>query len=200
MYIDKPRQDLLDAQQTLQSLTFFIEQPGPEVIPPCSRCQSHQTLKCSPQCSEAQTALSSQPDEFPIEHAIVPLVYGLASTRVIQTCWSCEGHMDNQNRLIRLPCVSFYTSSPVYSQLIQLHLINLRMDKLLAYQWQVVLSDYSQTWGITYSLIPNLNLETKEIRLGSLQNDLKIMAKDLQQKMKLIAREMIVELNASLVK
>jgi hypothetical protein len=200
MHIEEPRQNLLDAQQTLQSLKLFIEYPGPEVIPPCSGCQDHSASACSPQCHDAKTALSSHPDEFPIEPNIVPLVYGLASTRVTQTCWSCEGHMDSENRLIRLPSVSYYTSSPVYSQLLQRHLTNLSMDKLLAYQWQVVLSDFSQTWGITYSIMPNLNLETKDIRLGSLQNDLKIIAKDLQYKLKVIARQMLMDLDAWLAK
>ena len=56
--------------------------------------------------------------------------------------------------------------------------------------------DYAQTWAQTYSIIPELNFVDKNIHLGALQNDLKIIAKDLQEEMKTIAREMIVELDS----
>lgn len=195
MYIERPKQELLDAERTRDNLKVFLEQPIPSELPPCPGCSNHIKSKCSGDCSEAHTALSTQPNEFPIEPNIVPLVFGLMSTRVTQTCWSCEGHMDTNNKLIKLPTVSFYTSSPVYSQLLHRHVSKLKLDKKLSYPWHVVLMDYAQTWAQTYSIIPDLNFVEKEIHLGALQNDLKIIAEDLQEKMKFLARQMIMELD-----
>ena len=195
MYIEKPNQQLLDAEQTKRSLESFLAQPCPNEIPPCPGCNDHVISKCSGGCSEAHLALSTQPDEFPIEPNVVPLVFGLMSTRMTQTCWSCEGHMDSNNNLIKLPTVSFYTSFPVYAQLLHKHVSKLKMDKKLVYPWHVVLTDYAQTWGQTYSVVPDLNFVDKEIHLGRLQNDLKVIANDLQSNMKYLAREMIIELD-----
>jgi len=196
MHIDKPRQNFLDAVQTKQSLENFLLQPGPAELPPCPGCSQHIKAKCSFTCPDAKLALSTEPDEHPIEANVVPLVFGLMSTRVSQTCWSCEGHMDSEDNLIKLPRVSFYTSSPVYPQLLHRHLSKLMLDKKLVYSWQVVLTDYAQTWAQTYSVIPDLNFVDNDIHLGALQNDLKVIAHDLQENMKTQAREMITEIES----
>ena len=36
--------------------------------------------------------LSSDPERYPIEPGIVPLVFALRGLRVFEPCWSCEGH------------------------------------------------------------------------------------------------------------
>lgn len=195
MYIEKPKQELLNAQQTRQSLEFFIQQLTPAEIAPCQNCHNHVVSSCNSECVDAHKALSTHPEEFPIEPNVTPLVYGLMSTRVAQTCWSCEGHMDGDNKLTNLPRVSFYASAPVYSQLLHRHVSKLKMDKVLVYPWHVVLTDYAQTWAQTYSIVPDLNFVEKDIHLGALQNDLKVIAQDLQEKMKFLAREMIIELD-----
>lgn len=199
MYIERPKQEIHDAERTREDLKVFLEQPIPTEAPPCPGCTNHVKSKCSGDCSEAHTALSTQPKEFPIEPNVVPLVFALMSTRVTQTCWSCEGHMDSNNELIKLPTVSFYTSSPVYSQLLHRHVCKLNMDKKLSYPWHIVLMDYAQTWAQTYSIIPDLNYVGKNVHLGGLQNDLKIIARDLQQNMKMLAQEMILELDRWIV-
>ena len=196
MQIQKPRQDLLNAQQTLKYLQEFLLQPGPETTPPCPGCVDHSAARCSNLCPDVKTALSIDPVNFPIENNVVPLVYGLMSTHMAQTCWSCEGHMDVNDNLIKTPRVSFYTSSPVYSQLLHRHLTKLMMDRKLAYPWHVILSDYAQTWGVTYSIVPDLTFVNQDVRLGQLQNDLKVISDQLQESMKVIAREMIIELDA----
>lgn len=195
MHIDSPQQQLLDATQAKQSLEIFLEQPSHVEMPPCPGCDDHNILKCSESCPDAHTALSSQPVEFPIEANVTPLVFGLMSTQVTQTCWSCEGHMDTNNNLIKLPTVSFYTVSPIYPQLLHRHVMKLKMDKKLNYPWHVVLTDYAQTWAQTYSIAPNLNFFDKDIHLGGLQNDLKVIAANLQKNMKALAKEMIVDLD-----
>lgn len=195
MHIDVPRQEFLDAQKTRQSLEQFLLQATPNELPPCPACNNHLPSTCSPKCSDAKLALSTEPDQHPIEANVLPLVYGLVSTRVFQTCWSCEGHMDSKDNLISLPRVSFYTPSCVYVQLLHRHLANLIMDKKLVYSWLIALSDYAQTWGQTYSLLPDLNYNNKDVHLGALQNDLKVIASDLQENMKIQARAMLLELD-----
>ena len=195
MYIDKPQQELLDAQNTRENLEVFLKQPLPSEVPPCPGCTNHIKTKCTCDCPDAEHALSSHPADFPIERNVVPLVFGLMSTRVTQTCWSCEGHMDENNNLIKLPTVSFYTSSPVYSQLLHRHVKKLILDKKLSYPWLVILTDYAQTWAQTYSIVPDFNFSDNDIRLGSLQNDLKVIAEDLQIKLKILAADMIVEID-----
>jgi len=195
MLIEQPQLAYLDAQQTRQSLEVFLKQPGPQELPPCPGCENHIKSKCSCQCPDAKRALSTEPDSHPIETSVVPLVYGLMSTRLSQTIWSCEGHMDENNRLISLPRVSFYTSSPVYSQLLHRHLAKLMLDKKLVYNWHVTLTDYAQTWGQTYSITPDLNFVNGDVHLGALQNDLKVIAEDLLEKMKQIAHEMLQEID-----
>lgn len=195
MYIDKPKEELLNVEQTKRNLEVLLAQSCPDEIPPCPGCLDHIQTKCSGNCEEAHLALSTQPKEFPIEKNVVPLVFGLMSTRLVQTCWSCEGHMDSNNNLIKVPTVSFYTSACVYAQLLHKHVSGLKLDKKLVYPWHVVLSDYAQTWGMTYSIVPDLNFVDKNVHLGALQNDLKVIAQDLQAKMKFLAREMILELD-----
>lgn len=195
MHIDQPQQELVDAQNTRNNLETFIKQPVPSELPPCPGCKNHIKTRCTYDCPDAAHALSSQPDDFPIERNTVPLVFGLMSTRVTQTCWSCEGHMDTNNKLIKLPTVSFYTSSPVYSQLLHRHLKKLEMDKKLTYPWLVILTDYAQTWAQTYSVVPDLNFIQDDVRLGALQQDLKVIGDDLQVKLKILAADMIVEID-----
>lgn len=83
----------------------------------------------------------------------------------------------------------------MYAQLLHKHLPVLKLDKKLVYPWHVVLSDYTQTWGMTNLIVPDLNFINKDIHLGALQNDLKVIADILQAKMKVLAREMIMELD-----
>lgn len=52
----------------------------------------------------------------------------------------------------------------------------------------------TQTFVQTYSIVPDINF-VEDAHLGALQNDLKVIAKDLQKKMKILAQEMIVELD-----
>ena len=103
--------------------------------------------------------------------------------------------MDSNNNLIKVPTVSFYTSACVYAQLLHKHVSALKLDKKLVYPWHVVLSDYAQTWGMTYSIVPDLNFVNEDVHLGALQNDLKVISENLQDRMKFLAREMIMELD-----
>jgi len=195
MYIIKPKQDWLDAQNTKQELEQFLVQPGPAQVPPCPGCVKHLKANCSDKCPDAKAALSSEPETYPIEDKVIPLVYGLMSTSGTQTCWSCEGHMDAKNKLTKIPRVCFYTSSLIYVQLLQKHLFNLTLSKNLSYPWHIVLGDFAQSWAVTYIIMPNLNLIEDESHLGKMQHDLKIIGDNLLTKMQVIAKQMIFEID-----
>jgi hypothetical protein len=47
----------------------------------------------------------------------------------------------------------------------------MKMDKKLTYPWHVVLTNYAQTWGQTYSVVPDLNF-VDDVHLGALQNEI----------------------------
>jgi hypothetical protein len=98
--------------------------------------------------------------------------------------------MDNENRLWKVPQVSFYSDSPIYPKLVLIHLTRLYQDKVLGYRWHVVLSDFTQSLSLTYSVQPDLN-QVDSPRLGLLQHDLTTISDDMHSKLKMIARELL---------
>lgn len=197
MHIIKPNEQCLDIVQLRSDLEAFIGQPEPSEIPPCPGCNIHTSMTCSAKCPDAPRALSIEPDRYPIETKVVPLVYGLMSTRVLMTCWSCEGHMGDDNKLWKLPMVSFYSASPIYPKLLLKHIEKLNFQKTLKYRWHIVLSDFSQTPGVTYSIQPDLSF-VEDIHLGQLQQDIATIASNALLKLKSIATEMLDELDGSI--
>lgn len=194
MHIIKPGQKYLDEEQLIADLEAFIDQPEPVEIPPCPGCQNHMADLCSAECPEAPKALSIEPERYPVEPKVVPLVFELMSSRMMMTCWSCEGHMGNDGKLWKLPMVSFYSMSSAYPKILLKHLESLNARKLLKYRWHVVLSDFSQTVGVTYSIQPDLSF-VDDVHLGQLQQDITIIGRDTVQELKTIARKMLDELS-----
>ena len=190
MKIAAPNTGLVCDSETKSQLEQFIAQPEPSALAPCPGCNEHIPDKCSGYCECAAQALSIDPVRYPIESNVVPLVFEITASRLMQTCWSCEGHMDNENKLWKVPQVSFYSDSPIYPKLVLIHLMRLYQSKALGYRWHVVLSDFTQTLSLTYSIQPDLNQEESP-RLGLLQQDLRIISDEMHQKLKLIARELL---------
>ena len=164
-------------------LPLFLNQPEPRDLAVCQGCKYHTPLTCSQTCVNAPRALSIEPDRYPVESNVVGMVYELMATRLIQTCWSCEGHMDENNKLWKIPQVCFYSAAPIYVKLLQMHLGRLQQKRKLKYEWHIVLTDFSQTEELTYSIQPNLNQITN-VSLGALQADLRTLSVDLHTKLK----------------
>lgn len=194
MYIYKPEDSTENTTQFREALEMFIGQPTPQELAPCANCEKHVPTDCSAKCPDAPTALSSDPINHPLELKVVPLVFELTATKVLKPCWSCEGHFTNENELWKLPQISFYSPSPVYPQLLLRHIHDLKAQKKLAYEWHIVLSDFGQSWSLSYSIEPNLN-GVKEPRLGLLQQDLQSISENLCDQLKLLAKKMLVEMN-----
>lgn len=193
MKIIQPTVSFLDREQIRQDLQRLLAQPTAAEAPPCSGCTQHVPVSCSSRCGQAPQSLSSEPVNYPVETNVVPLVFELAATRLMQPCWSCEGHLNPSGQLWKMPQVSFYSASPIYPQLLLKHICTLAMHKHLSYPWHVVLSDYGQTWETTYTLEPNLNRE-QQVHLGNLQRDLNTLADHLCDKLKALAHSALREL------
>jgi len=193
MKIEKPDLDISFQEKVCEDLKVLISQPTMLEEPPCPNCTKHDLSVCSSKCPDAPRALSIEPDRYPIEPKVTPLVFELKATRVMQTCWPCEGHMSPEGELWKVPQVSFYSPSAIYPKLLLNHINQLKMHKKIAYDWVVVLSDYGQTWGVTYTIEPKLD-SAKPPRLGLLQNDLLVISDNLSNSIKNEARKLLMEL------
>lgn len=187
---------LTDSKQRIRSdLELLLSQPGAELRPPCQNCRQHKVDLCNSKCGEAASALSSDPNNFPLEPKVVPLVYELRKTRVIQPCWSCEGHIGHDGKLWKLPQICFYSASPVYATLLVNYLSLLQHKKKLTHEWIIVVSSFSnKANSLTYTIEPKLSPDIS-IHLGSMQADLIIIADNLAENIKREAMSMLEALN-----
>lgn len=87
-------------------------------------------------CPTAVNMLSSDPT-YPLEPAVVPLVYALSCLRLVEPCWSCEGHLGPNQTLHKQPGVWFYAGSNWYPELISSHLQRLLHKRRLNHPWRV---------------------------------------------------------------
>lgn len=188
-----------DAQNLINELNILIRQPSALQSPPCKNCLDSDRRHwrgeggCSPECEHAAYALSEDPNRYPIEAHVLPLVFELTSIRLVKTCWSCEGHLDINGELWKLPQVSFYADKPIYSQLLCNYLARLYWRKKLHYPWEVVLTNFGRSWDISYTIKCDLSrIQKPDIKL--MQEDLVEMANDLAKNIKMDARTLIREL------
>ena len=200
MHIPQPKMGFFDKDQAEQELEQLIQQPGPLEERPCPNCQipcdsnipAQCAVNCDANCDNAPSALSSDPHNHPIECKVVNIVFELSTLRLIQPCWSCEGHLNGQGELWKLPQVSFYTASALYPKLLSSYLTKLKGSKQLHYPWQVIMVDYGQSWEPTYQLEPALNHIDEVIQLTLLQQDLHKISNGLAEQLKQEARIMLL--------
>jgi len=148
----------------------------------CPQCGSNACqCECASDCAQAPQALSSDPDRFPIEPGIVPLVFEMKRTGLFSPCWSCEGHLRPDGSLWKLPAVWFYCGSMVHVRLLSQGLSNLRTAKALSTPWHVVVTfsdpDNPET---TFSLEP-AEAGSDGRSLPALQRDAGVIARALQK-------------------
>ena len=195
MHIPQPKFTQAGHLEIINDLTRLIQQPSADQLPPCPNCkQTTKVTDCSPKCSGAAEALSEDPNLHPIEPNIVPLVFELTSMRLVQTCWSCEGHASFDGGIFKMPQISFYTEKPFYAQLINMYLKKIHWKKQIQYPWEVCLSDFGQTLEITYTIKCDLSCIDNPT-LSIMQSDLQAMAKDFSTNIKNYAQELISQIN-----
>lgn len=186
-------------EDTVHHLEVLLDQPSDKQRRPCPdctircSCSRHSTTcccGCSPECAVAPRALSSDPDRYPIEPAIVPLVYCMTDLRVIETCWSCEGHINDAGSVVKLPQVWFYSPSTVYPALIAHRLGSLRIQGVLSSEWIVSVSAFSESVHATTFLIRPIRAES-DLILEALQEDIRCVASGFQAEVRRLARTML---------
>lgn len=182
-------------QTTLVDLQQLLAQPSDKQARPCPGCRfvtpdggadNSDTRYCSYKCSAAPREMSAEPDRYPIEEGVVPLVYAFYTLRKLMPCWSCEGHLDGHNKLTKTPKVWFYSTSSFYPKLIAQVLAQLEADHRLLNSWMIRILPFSQSmFTLTYSLEPVIlekNNDDSELLL-SLRKDMEFIADHLRDEM-----------------
>lgn len=150
------------------------------------RCQ------CSARCPDAAQMLSSEPDKYPIEAGIVPLVYVLADTGIIQTIWSCEGHLQPSGaELWKTPQVWFSAEDGVAAQLLSIALFDLR-ESLHCSDWVLRLVPVERGLTSVYSIEPRLKKDEDGARtLELLREDVQTIADRLPTSLRALAASLL---------
>jgi len=173
----------LDPQDLRSELHEILQDCAPTGQPVCGptclrRSAQGSTQDCSRHCPGIPRALSSDPDNFPLETRIAPLVFELKRLKVIEPCWSCEGHNGTDGQLWKIPQVWFYCQSVVYLRVLADSLKRLYLEKKLATPWHVVITFSDQdNVDTTFSLEPSL--DQNRPNLTTIQRDIDTIAEHL---------------------
>lgn len=134
---------------------------------------------CRRDCAKAPARLSSDPDRFPVEEKIAPLVFELKKLGVFFPCWSCEGHNDPAGKLWKLPRVWFYADSVVHLRLLSDAINEMSVRGVLSTRWQVTVtfSDDANA-DTTFSLEPGA--DAHGVGLDRLQSDIATISAGLE--------------------
>ncbi|MEE8332841.1 MAG: hypothetical protein V3R85_03250 [Alphaproteobacteria bacterium] len=150
----------------------------------CPQCGSTACqCECSPDCPDASSMLSAEPDQYPVEPGITPLVFEMKRLGLFTPCWSCEGHLRPDRSLWKMPSVWFYCDSMVHVRLLSQGLSNLRTARALSAPWHVAVTfsdaDNPET---TFALEPSRAGDEK-LSLPALQKDAGVIARALNKMM-----------------
>ncbi|MFQ5773971.1 MAG: hypothetical protein ACE5GS_05605 [Kiloniellaceae bacterium] len=160
----------------LQEILRSGRSDGPVCGPGCARPDSR---ACSRACPDIPRALSSDPDNHPLETRIAPLVFELKRLGVFEPCWSCAGHNGADGALWKVPRVWFYCRSVVHVRVLAESIQELHLHKKLNAPWHIVITfsehDNADT---TFSLEPRL--EGRRPNLTALQTDIEAIAEHLR--------------------
>jgi len=153
---------------------------------------------CRPGCPQAPRQLSSDPENYPIEPAITPLVYEMKRLGMFRPCWSCEGHLGVDGALWKLPRVWFYCDSTAHVRLLADGVKELEMAGRLSTPWKVVVT-YSDPDNpdTTFSLEPAPRSGERST-LTALRGDVARIAESLQTMISAQARKLQRQARTSL--
>jgi len=194
-----------DRLRVKQQLISLIEQPSDTTVRPCPGCRfvnlkeqlTTSAKYCSFRCPAAANEMSSDPDKYPIEGAVVPIVYALYTLRLMMPCWSCEGHLDGMGNIGKHPKVWFYTTADFCPKLLAQYLSSLKAKKKIENEWGIRILPFSQSMlTTTYSLEPLKPKDSAE-HLKSYQEDLYSIAVNLRKNILFIAKGYVDKINNS---
>lgn len=175
------------------ALLRLLEQPSDKEVRPCfgcvvpCACDAHSPAcccGCSPGCPSAAAALSSEPERYPIEPLILPLVYQLSALRVVQPCWSCEGHAEAGSTNRKVPQVWFHAPSELYPDLLATDLAELAFDGTTRNRWVVTLCPHgAPDEYTTFAVHPDADAAATAT-LECLQRDVAAIASGLPERLR----------------
>lgn len=163
----------------------------------CSRCTPQScSCACRLNCPDLASRLSSDPERFPIEPGILPLVHALSELPLLSSCWSCEGHRDAEGALHRLPSVWFSSQSLVHPRLMAELFTQLKAKGILQHNWQVAAVDSGSALDCVFSIEPRLDGEDASLEV--LHADIKALSRGLKNSLHSLALRHIARLDAEL--
>ncbi len=195
MKIAKPHSDPEFDIQAAAEMADLLRQPlitqqrpchGCEVACPCSASVSC-ACGCSVKCPHVARQMSSDPDNHPVEQGIAPLVFALNGIRVVEPCWSCEGHMGPGETLLRPPSVWFYSRSAVYPMMIADYLAELSGAKETKYRWRlcmVAFGDDGEGCPV-FSIEPNFSIANPDLMM--MRRDVRVIAEGFEAALRALA-------------
>lgn len=204
MKINKPRQDQQDLSSVIDALGELLRMSVDVPFRPCTGCQRpcncsgspSCACSCTVQCASAAASISSEPESYPVEARVLPLVMELNKSGFIQTCWSCEGHTDASGRISKIPRIWFYTQSHVYVRILANVLSRAKLSHKLSYDWIIKLVNLEDGVGNSYSLEPDLTYVDKP-DLFRLQEDLFRLSDQLNNELYQEARSLLARTQSS---
>ncbi len=179
MYI-KPSADIPKKRTKVIDEVNEVYRKGPLSEPICSnKCRSYNSIVgCDRQCSSAPAELSSEPETYPIDKLVAPLVFEIKKLGIFEPCWSCEGHNDGSGKLWKIPRVWFYSDSVVHVRALATTLSYIHAMRTLNTTWVVEIAHSdNDNPDTTFSLHPKL--DDPEISLEQLQSDMKVIYKNI---------------------
>lgn len=170
------------ARSVLRAEIARARQMGPVPEPVCtSDCPDYDSrASCHRTCVFAPARLSSEPETYPLEPLITPLVFELKKLGVFHPCWSCEGHTDNSGKVWKYPGVWFYSDSVVHVRALANAIDAMNTTLKLSARWNIAVTfsdpDNPDT---TFSLEPT-NVD-QDASLRTLQSDVSALAENLER-------------------
>ena len=145
-----------------------------KVCPTCGETSCD--CQCHIGCEGIATAMVAEPERFPIEGKVVPLVYAIATIPHLQPIWSCEGHAQQSGDLLRHPQIWFYAEN--HQHIDEIEDVLGRLESQLHGRWRLQFSEMRNNTPV-YILEA---FESEDVPLEGMQSDITLLASQLQKK------------------
>jgi len=185
-------------RQALSDLMTFRQQRDGRTCPGCDlRCPTCGSMSCQcncgPDCTQAPQMMSSEPEKFPIEAGIVPLVYALYDMEIGLPCWSCEGHLGLDGKIGKLPQVWFYVLHQAYPDLLAKFLWELHFKGHIENQWTVSVVSADNPTDTTFAIAPDS--AAGALDLDTLRQDIRVIGQRMYGDISVLARDNIGQID-----
>ena len=170
-----------------------VRSKGPLHDPVCSsNCPFYSAnINCHRMCTMAPSMLSSEPETYPLDTLVAPLVFEIKKLGIFEPCWSCEGHNDQNGELWKIPQVWFYATSVVHVRALADAVSQIYSRFQLNSRWVVEITHSSNNNpDTTFSLHPKV--EKSETSITKLQSDLITIYTNIDNEFNLVCKSMKV--------